>query len=150
MLSPCSLQLPGLDQTGPGVAQQLGMPQVTFCERVEVDGRRVIAHRLIDGGHEIVEARPPALFTMIMHKDYVPRYPSFLAVSASLRKPFHTWSASDIGAEAQYLGLKGSPTQVDRIYPPPQRGKAAMFTGSGHEGMAKILQIMKSEHFLED
>ncbi|MDP2864903.1 MAG: electron transfer flavoprotein subunit beta, partial [Elusimicrobiota bacterium] len=69
---------------------------------------------------------------------------------ASLKKPFHVWNAADIGAEEHYLGLKGSPTKVDRIYPPPQREKAAMFTGSGHEGMAKILQIMKAEHFLED
>jgi len=137
-------------QTGPGVAQQLGVPQVTFCEHVEVDGRRIIARKLIDGGHEIVEARPPVLLTMIMHKEYVPCYPSFRAVSASLKKPFHVWSAADIGAEAQYLGLKGSPTQVDRIYPPAQRGKAAMFSGSGPEGMAKILQIMKAEHFLDE
>ncbi|MCX5793748.1 MAG: electron transfer flavoprotein subunit beta/FixA family protein [Elusimicrobia bacterium] len=137
-------------QTGPGVAQQLGMPQVTFCEHVDVDGRRIIARKLIDGGYEIVEARPPVLLTMIMHKDYVPRYPSFLAVNASLKKPFHVWSAADIGAEPQFLGLKGSPTQVDKIYPPPQREKAAMFTGSGQEGMAKILQIMKAEHFIEE
>jgi len=137
-------------QTGPGVAQQLGMPQITFCERVEVDGRRIIAHKQIDGGHEVVEARPPVLLTMIMHKDYTPRYPSFLSVNASLKKPFHTWNAADIGAESRYLGLKGSPTQVDRIYPPPQREKAAMFSGSGAEGMARIMQIMKAEHFLED
>jgi len=132
------------------VAQQLCMPQVTFCEHVDVDGRRIIARKLIDGGYEVVEARPPVLLTMIMHKDYTPRYPSFLAVNASLKKPFHVWSAADIGAEEQYLGLKGSPTKVDRIYPPPQRGKAAMFSGSGQEGAAKILQIMKQEHFLEE
>jgi electron transfer flavoprotein beta subunit len=136
-------------QTGPGVAQQLGIPQVTFCEHVEVDGRRIIARKLIDGGHEIVEARPPVLFTMIMHKEYVPCYPSFLAVNASLKKPFHIWSAADIGAEEQYLGLKGSPTQVSKIYPPPQRGKASMSSGSGQEGVEKIMQIMRQEHFIE-
>ncbi len=135
-------------QTGPGVAQQLGMAQITFCEHVDADGRRIIARRLIDGGHEIVEARPPVLLTMIMHKDYVPRYPSFLAVNASLKKPFHVWNAADIGAEEQYLGLKGSPTQVNRIYPPPARGKAEMSSGSGQENAQKILAIMRREHFL--
>ena len=136
-------------QTGPGVAQQLGIPQITFCEQVEVDGRRVIARKQIDGGYEVLEARPPVLLTMIMTKDYTPRYPSFLAVSASLKKPFHVWSAADVGAEAHFLGLKGSPTQVSRIYPPPQREKAAMFSGSGQEGAGKILEIMRSEHFVE-
>ncbi|MHB0994826.1 MAG: electron transfer flavoprotein subunit beta/FixA family protein [Elusimicrobiales bacterium] len=134
-------------QTGPGVAQQLGIPQITFCEHVDVDGRRILARKQIDGGHELLEARPPVLITMIMTKDWTPKHPSFPAVHASLAKPCHTWSASDVGAEAQYLGLKGSPTQVNKIYPPPQREKAAMFSGSGQEGVEKILDILRREHF---
>jgi electron transfer flavoprotein beta subunit len=136
-------------QTGPAIAQHLGMPQVTFCETVEVDGRRVIARRQIDGGHEMVECRPPALFTMIMTSDYEPKYPSFKAVHGSAAKPFHTWTAADIGAEPQYLGLKGSPTQVSKIYPPPQKGKAEMFTGTGQAAAEKILALMRAEHFVE-
>jgi electron transfer flavoprotein beta subunit len=135
-------------QTGPGIAQQLGIPQITFCEKIDLDGRKIIARRLIDGGYEIVETRAPALFTMIMPKDYVSRYPSFPDVHASLKKPYHVWSASEIGAEPQYLGLKGSPTQVARIYPPPQREKAAMTSGSSQESVEKILEIMRKEHFI--
>ncbi len=137
-------------QTGPGVAQQLGIPQVTFCVKIDVDGRKIIAKKLIDGGYEIVETRAPALFTMIMPPDYVSKYPSFLDVHGSLKKPYHVWSAADIGAEAQYLGLKGSPTQVARIYPPPQREKAAMTHGSSQEAVEKILAIMRKEHFIEE
>lgn len=135
-------------QTGPGIAQQLGIPQITFCEKVEVDGRRVIARKHIDGGHEVLEARPPVLLTMILPKDYTAPYPSLPAVHESLKKPYHVWSADDIGAEAQYLGIKGSPTQVNKIYPPPQRDKAEMFSGSGQEGMEKILEIMRAENFI--
>jgi electron transfer flavoprotein beta subunit len=62
-------------QTGPGIAQQLGIPQVTFCEKIDVEGRKIIARRLIDGGYEVVEVKAPVLFTMIMPADYVPRYP---------------------------------------------------------------------------
>lgn len=135
-------------QTGPGIAQQLGIAQVSFCEKLEVDGKKLIARRLIDGGHEIVEAKPAALFTMIMPKDYSPVYPSFVQVHASVRKPVHVWTAADIGAEAQYLGLKGSPTQVAKIYPPPAREKAAMTQGTAQQAVEKILEIMKQEHFV--
>ena len=137
-------------QTGPGVAQQLGIPQVTFCEKIDIDGKKIIARKLIAGGYEVVEVKAPVLFTMIMPKDYVPRYPSFLETHASLKKPYYVWSASDIGAEAQYLGLKGSPTQVARIYPPPQRGKALMTNGSAQEAVEKILDIMRKEHFIAE
>ena len=58
------------------------------------------------------------------------------------------WSAADIGAESQYLGLKGSPTQVSKIYPPAQKGKAEMFSGTGQTAMEKILEIMRKEHFI--
>jgi electron transfer flavoprotein beta subunit len=136
-------------QTGPGVAQHLGIPQITFCEHVDVDGRRVLARKQIDGGHELLEARPPVLITMIMGKDYAPQHPSFTAVHGAMKKPFHVWSAADIGAEAQYLGLKGSPTQVNKIYPPPQREKAAMFNGSGQQGVDRIIEILRGEHFME-
>lgn len=137
-------------QTGPGVAQQLGIPQVTFCEKIDIDGKKMIARKLIDGGYEVVEVKAPVLFTMIMPKDYVPRYPSFLETHASLRKPYNVWSASDIGAEKQYLGIKGSPTQVARIYPPPQREKASMTNGSSQEAVEKILDIMRKEHFIAE
>jgi len=136
-------------QTGPGVAHQLGIPQVTFCEKIDLDGKKIIARRLIDGGHEIVEASAPLLFTMIMPKDYAARYPSFPDVHASLKKPFHVWSAEDIGAEKQYLGLKGSPTQVARIYPPPVREKAEMTAGTAHDAVEKILAVMRKEQFIE-
>lgn len=136
-------------QTGPGIAQQLGIPQVTFCEKIDLEGKKMIVRKLIDGGYEIVEVKAPALFTMIMPKDYVPKYPSFTDVHSSLKKPYHIWSADDIGAEKRYLGLKGSPTQVSRIYPPAQREKAAMTHGSTHEAVAKIMEIMKKEHFIE-
>ncbi|PIU20555.1 MAG: electron transfer flavoprotein subunit beta [Elusimicrobia bacterium CG08_land_8_20_14_0_20_59_10] len=135
-------------QTGPAIAQHLGMAQITFCETVEVDGRRIIARKQIDGGHEIMECRAPVLLTMIMHNEYTPGYPSFLAVHGSLAKPYHVWNAEDIGAEAQYLGLKGSPTQVNRIYPPAQREKAEMFSGSGPAAAERILKIMRKEHFI--
>ena len=137
-------------QTGPGIAQQLGIPQVTFCEKIDVDGRKIIARKLIDGGYEIVEVKAPVLFTMIMPKDYVPRYPAFLEIHASLKKPYNVWSALDIGAEKQYLGLKGSPTQVAKIYPPPQREKASMTSGSSQEAVEKILDIMRKEHFIAE
>jgi len=94
-------------QTGPGVAQQLGIPQVTFCVKLDLDGKKIIAKKLIDGGYETVEVRAPALFTMIMPKEYVSQYPSFPEIHASLKKPFQVWSAAEIGAEPQYLGLKG-------------------------------------------
>ncbi|MEW5950562.1 MAG: electron transfer flavoprotein subunit beta/FixA family protein [Elusimicrobia bacterium] len=136
-------------QVGPGIAQQLGLPQVTFCEHIEVEGKTIIAERHIDGGSETVELRAPALFTMIMPKDHPYAYPSFTQIYSASKKKFSIWNAQDIGAESHYLGLKGSPTQVSKIYPPKKETETQFFNVSAAEAAEKIVEIMKKEGFIK-
>ena len=136
-------------QVGPGIAQQLRIPQITFCEHVDLDGKKIIARRHIDGGHEIIEAKPPALFTMIMPKDYAMPYPSFTEVYNSTKKSFSVWSAEDVGAKTEQLGLKGSPTQVNKIYPPKREVTANVINAGTPETVEKIMEILKSESFIK-
>lgn len=136
-------------QVGPGIAQQLRIPQITFCEKVDLDGKKIIARRHIDGGHEIIEAKPPVLFTMIMPKDYAMPYPSFTDVYNSTKKPFSVWSAEDVGAKKELLGLKGSPTQVNKIYPPKKEFTANVINATAAETVEKIMEILKNESFIK-
>ena len=136
-------------QVGPGVAQNLHVPQITFCDHIEVDGRKAKVRRHIDDGYEVVEAKLPVLCTMTMPHDYKPRYPSFPRVAEANSKVYEVWTAADVGAEPEKIGLKGSPTQVNRVYAPPQRGKGVVFTGSSSEMAAKLLDILRQENFLK-
>lgn len=147
----CGLQAIDGDtaQVGPGVAQQLRIPQITFCETVEANGRKITARRLIDDGYEIVESRVPVLCTMVVPHDYAPKYPSFVRVQEALKKPYEVWTAADIGADPECIGLNGSPTQVNRIYPPPQREKGTILKGSAAELVEKLLTILKQENFIQ-
>jgi electron transfer flavoprotein beta subunit len=57
-------------QVGPQTAEKLGLPQVTYAERiVEVtdgpEGKVATIRRHIDGGYEVVRTRLPALVTVI-------------------------------------------------------------------------------------
>jgi electron transfer flavoprotein beta subunit len=135
-------------QTGPGIAQRLRIPQVTFCESVEVEARRLRARKLIDDGTEVLETRLPALCSMTLPHDHRPRWPSFVQVSKALEKVLETWTAEDVGARPDMIGLKGSPTQVHRVYPPAQRAKGTVFTGSSAEMSAKLLEILRAESFI--
>lgn len=136
-------------QVGPGIAQQMGIPQVTFCEHLEIEGRTIIAQRHIDGGHEVVEAHPPVLFTMIMPREHVPSYPSFTQIYSAGKKNFSVWSAEDVGAQKEYLGLKGSPTQVNKIYPPRKEAQTQTINCSAAEAVEKIIEIMEKEGFIK-
>lgn len=136
-------------QTGPEMAYHLNMAQITFCESVDSDGQRVIVKKLIEGGHQIMEADLPVLLTMTMPADYAPKYPSFLAAHQAQEKPISVWTANDIGADLHKLGLEGSPTRVARIFAPNGREKGEMITGSAEEMAAKFVEILKKESFIK-
>ncbi|NLO91068.1 MAG: electron transfer flavoprotein subunit beta/FixA family protein [Elusimicrobia bacterium] len=136
-------------QTGPAIAQQLRIPQITFCDSVSVSGRKLTAKQHIDGGHQVVEAALPVLCTMTMPHDYQPAYPAFLKIMQAQDKPFETWTAQDIGADTSCLGLEGSPTRVDRIFAPPAREKGEVFEGGAAELAQKLLEILRQENVLK-
>ena len=105
--------------------------------------------KLIEGGHQILEADLPVLVTMTMPHDYAAKYPSFMAAHKAQDKAIHTWTAADIGADPHKLGLEGSPTRVDRIFPPPARPKGEMFSGSAVELADKFVEILKKESVIK-
>jgi electron transfer flavoprotein beta subunit len=55
------------------------------------------------------------------------------------------WTAKDIEAELQNIGLNGSPTNVVKIFTPPQRKGGEMLTGEVPEIAEKLVDLLKSE-----
>ena len=55
----------------------------------------------------------------------------------------------DVNADPHKLGLEGSPTRVDRIFPPPARQKGEMFSGSAVELADKFIEILKKESVIK-
>ena len=136
-------------QTGPEMAYHLNIPQITFCESIDASGNTVVVKKLIEGGYQILQADLPVLITMTMPHDYVAKYPSFLAAHKAQDKVIRTWSDIDVGADPHKLGLEGSPTRVDRIFPPPARPKGEMFSGSAVELANKFVEILKKESVIK-
>ncbi|NLG29091.1 MAG: electron transfer flavoprotein subunit beta/FixA family protein [Chloroflexi bacterium] len=130
-------------QVGPGIAQQLGIPQMTYvCKVREVvpDEGRVCVERLLEEGREVVETRLPALLTVV--KDInVPRSPTPRGLRRASRAEITVWGPDDLpGADATALGLDGSPTRVIRIATPDARaGTVRMMVGESVEAQAAAL-----------
>ncbi len=133
-------------QTGPEMAFHLQIPQVTFCDALDVSlsagGAKAVARKLIYGGYQIMEADLPALITLSIPDDYVAQYPSFAQAYQGQLKPLEVWSAQDIGSDKTKLGLDGSPTRVSRIFAPPQRPKCALHKLSPQEAAQKIYDVL--------
>ena len=126
-------------QVGPGIATRLGFSQVTYVgkiESVDLEQRRVRARRLLEGAEEVVEAPLPALLS-VLEEVGAPRYAPLPAVIKGLRTPVPVWGVKEIGINFDEVGLAGSPTEVRRIFAPPQRQRGEMIIG-GDGGPDKL------------
>lgn len=103
-------------QVGPEVAERLGLPQATGCEELVVDGDRLIARRIVEGGYERVSVSLPALVT-VAETGFVPRYPTMPGRRRAERAEVTTFTAADLGIDHDQVGLDASPTKVAHMAP---------------------------------
>jgi electron transfer flavoprotein beta subunit len=111
-------------QVGPGIASQLGITQLTYVFKIitlDPEAGTIIVERLLEEGREIVKAKLPALLTVVKDINQ-PRPATLFHIRRASKLLIPTWTAADLpGADLSKLGLKGSPTQVIKIFSPPKR-----------------------------
>src|SRR3989440_8633236 len=69
----------------PILAELLGLPQLTFAKKVEVDGSKVKVNRQTADGHMVLEATTPVLIT-VTAAIAEPRYASLKGIMAARSK----------------------------------------------------------------
>jgi electron transfer flavoprotein beta subunit len=97
---------------------------------------------------EVVEISYPCLITV--EKDIMqPRLPSYRMKLETRDRPVKVLEFKDLPDqdETRY-GLKGSPTQVERIFPPEQNTDRVLWEGSVDEIADQCLQTLKRLKFV--
>jgi electron transfer flavoprotein alpha/beta subunit len=138
-------------QVGPQLAELLNLPQITYCQGVEVNDTTIKVKRALEDGYEIVETKLPVLLTVT--KDInTPRTPAIDAVMAAYSTDITTWTADDLEADRARLGLKGSPTRIKKAYSPELRkGKVEMINAdSPSAAVQALLGRLNERHLLEE
>ncbi|MBP2638204.1 MAG: carD 1 [Firmicutes bacterium] len=127
-------------QVGPEIAEHLNWAQVTCVSKIEVDGQKVRLEREHDEGYEIIETQMPVLLTVLKSINE-PRYPTVKGTMKANRREIPVLTANDMEVDPQQLGLKGSPTQVRRIFTPKQRVQGELIQAdSGREAASLLVQ----------
>ena len=129
-------------QVGPGVAEFLDIPQITFAIKIEAEGDIVRVKRQLEESSEICETKMPAAVTVIKQINE-PRLASLKGQMRSKKAVIPLWTAHDIGAEEENIGLKGSPTQVVKIFTPPPRGNSEILEGEIDQIGEKLFHKLK-------
>lgn len=127
-------------QVGPEIAEHLNLPQLTYVAKLAVDGQTVRVEREHEEGYEVVEGQMPLVATVVKSINE-PRFPSVKGTMKANRREIPVLTVNDLAVEPEKLGLKGSPTQVRRIFTPKQRTQGEIIQlDSARESVAALLQ----------
>lgn len=146
----CGLQATDGDtaQVGPGIAENLHIPQITYVNKLTIQKKKVVAHREIEGVSEVIESRMPVLMTVVKGLNE-PRIPTYKGITRALEKEITVWGVAELDIDMDRVGLKGSPTNVVRVFSPEAKAGGQKFEGlSANEAVLKIVSVLKEEKFL--
>jgi electron transfer flavoprotein beta subunit len=82
----------------PMLAELLGLPQVSFAKKVEVDGSNLKVHRQTADGYQVVDSATPTLIT-VTAGIAEPRYASLKGIMAARSKEIKQVGIGDLGIE---------------------------------------------------
>ena len=131
-------------QVGPEVAEFLNIPHIAYIRKVEdVSDKSIRVQRLMDDGYDVVESNLPVLLTVVKELN-TPRLPSLKGKMAAKKAVITKMDLAAIGAEAENVGLKGSPTQVKNIFAPQSKADRKMLQGSIEEQVEALIKELRS------
>jgi electron transfer flavoprotein beta subunit len=120
-------------QVGPMVAEILGLPCVSVVSELTAEEGRVVCHREVEGGTEVVEVQLPAVVT-VTKGPYEPRYPSLKGIMAAKKKPM----------EEKAVDVPASRIKVRRYSEPPPRPEGKI-VGEGVEAVPELVRLLREE-----
>jgi electron transfer flavoprotein beta subunit len=135
-------------QVGPELAEQLGIEHAANVMTVRASEDCLTVTVNLDDVIQTQKMRYPCLITV--EKDAnTPRLPSFRRKFATGDGAVKVLTADDLeGTDAGRLGLKGSPTRVERIFPPESSDSRELFEGTSAELAEGLYSVLKSRKFL--
>jgi electron transfer flavoprotein beta subunit len=129
----------GYGQTGPILAELLGLPHASLIMEVEKnDGSIRVKRELEDGWFQHVEMPLPALLTIQSGISKL-RYATLMGIKKAKSKEVKKLGAAELG------GKTAASITLDRIYLPERTKKTQLFEGDPKETAAKLVEKLKFE-----
>ena len=128
-------------QVGPGIAARLGWTQLTCVDAVlaiEAKAKTIRVRRKLEGAHEVLAGPLPAVLTVVKEINE-PRRAAMPDLIRALRTVPPVVTAADLKLNPDMTGLKGSPTKVRRVFPPPARPGGELLRPGNADEAARLL-----------
>lgn len=133
-------------QVPPGLAEWLQIPQLTMLNALDIDlaRRTVRGRRAAQGGYQVLQTSLPCVVS-VQTAANEPRFMDYrLKPWAFADGRMTVWSADDLAAEPDLIGLGGSPTAVTGLAEAPVRTRKRRYLeGSTEAIVAQLLTLLQ-------
>jgi len=114
---------------GPLLAEELGLPCLTFVSRIEVREGKAAARRIVEDGYEVVEAPLPLVASILSDDSNVPRYSKLKDIMVAARKTVPVWKAADLGVDMATVGSACQRLQLREVSIPQRDSRCELMNG---------------------
>jgi len=124
-----------------GIAEFLGIVQLTFAREVTVEGNKAIAKCVTLTGYQTVESPLPAVVT-IASGSFEAIYPTMKGIMSARKKPYVQYSLADLGIDPSQVGEAGAHERILTIGKAEARaaGQVIKDDGNAAQAIADFLQ----------
>jgi len=136
-------------QVGPEIAEYLEIPHIANVLRIlKTTGKDITVEMDMPNTIEVAKIKFPCLISV--EKDiFQPRLPSFKKKIETRNKEVKIICLNDMeDKNEKRYGLTGSPTQVEKIFPPDENTDKEIWEGTGEELADKIAEKLKELKFI--
>lgn len=130
-------------QTGPEIAEHLGIPHVCYVNEVkEIKDGRMTLRRIMDDGIEVLDAPLPLLFTVSKDINH-PRLATLRGRLNAKKAEIKSITNEDLQLDPEEIGLDGSFTRVVKIFEPEEHEAGEIIEGPPDELAEAIYMRLK-------
>ncbi len=135
-------------QVGPQIAEHLDLPQVTYAEQLEYDGKKTFTVKKADeDGYQIVEVDAPCLVTALA-SGVKPRYMSVRGIVEAYDREIEVWNFDSIDVDPAKIGLGGSPTRVAKSFAKGMKAPGQLYEVEPQEAVDLIIAKLKEKYII--
>ncbi len=135
----------GFGQTGPILAEYLGLPHTSIVMEIEKSNGGIKVKRELEGGwFQSVELPLPALLSIQSGSNQL-RYATIKGIMMAKKKEIKSLTLADLGLAEDEVDDSNSSLNFNRIFIPEKTKKAEIFEGDPKEIAAKLADKLKNE-----
>ncbi len=136
-------------QVGAELAHFLGIPYVCYVDKIiEVKDKSIVVRTNLDKTYEILEIAFPCLITVEKNNES-PRLPSYKRSVQYSDHQVHSVTFDKLfDVDESRYGLKGSPTQVEKMFNPIKDDRKVMLNDETESYASQLAELLKDKKYI--